>query len=208
MLLAGYQHLDPQGFRRLLNDITILSFRYNIISGLNPNDQESIYNELSQFIRSNNKYDLNFLQKIDPKNDSFEAAFSNKEFRRTSRNHKIVKYILAKIERHLYSSDIDLFSDLYTIEHILPESNGENWKHIPDDVLERCIYRLGNLAILEKKYNNDAETKSYDDKKIIFEKSSVSTTQVIPKYYNQWGEAEINSRQSQLAKQAKQIWKL
>ena len=208
LLLAGYQHLDPQGFRRLLNDITILSFRYNIISGLNPNDQESIYNELSQFIRSNNKYDLNFLQKIDPKNDSFEAAFSNKEFRRTSRNHKIVKYILAKIERHLYSSDIDLFSDLYTIEHILPESNGENWKHIPDDVFERCIYRLGNLAILEKNHNNDAETKSYDDKKIIFEKSSVSTTQVIPNYYNQWGEAEINSRQSQLAKQAKQIWKL
>jgi len=208
LLLAGYQHLDPKIFKKLLNDITILSFRYNIISGLNPNDQETIYNELSQSIRSTNNYDQSILKKIDPKDDSFETAFSNKEFKRTSRNHKIVKYILSKVERKLYKTDIDLFSDLYTIEHIMPESNDENWKHIPDDVFERCIYRLGNLSILENKLNSDSGTKRYEDKKIIFKKSSLNTTRAIPAHYQQWGEPEINSRQSQLANQAKQIWNL
>lgn len=208
LLLAGYQHLDLPKFKKALNDITTLSFTYNIISGRNPNDQEAVYNELSQSIRANNYYDQSILKKIDPKDDSFETAFSHKVFKRTSRNHKIVKYILSKIERKNYSSDIDLFSELYTIEHIMPESNAENWKHIPDDVFERCMYRLGNLAILEGKLNNESGTKSYSDKKLIFAKSALNTTKAIPQYYQEWGENEINARQSQIAKQAKQIWNL
>jgi len=34
------------------------------------------------------------------------------------------------------------------------------------------------------------------------------TTKAIPQHYQEWGENEINSRQSQLANQAKQIWSL
>ena len=149
LLLAGYNHLKDQQFEKLLKDITTISFRYNVIGGLNPNDQETVYNDLALKIRSTDIYDKNILKKINPNDASFETAFSNKEFKRTTRNHKIVKYVLSKIERKLYSNDIDLFSDLYTIEHIMPESIDENWEHIPDDVYERCIYRLGNLAILE-----------------------------------------------------------
>ena len=208
LLLAAYEHLNLQKFKKALSDITTLSFRYNIISGLNPNDQETVYNELSQSIRTNNNYDRTIIKKIDPKDDSFVTAFSNKEFKRTTRNHKIVKYILSKVERKLYSADIDLFSDLYTIEHVMPESNDARWEHIPDEVFERCIYRLGNLVILENKLNKESGTKSYKDKKLIYSKSSLLTTQSIPQHYDEWGEDEINSRQRQIAHQAKQIWKI
>ena len=208
LLLAGYNHLKDQQFEKLLKDITTISFRYNVIGGLNPNDQETVYNDLALKIRSTDIYDKNILKKINPNDASFETAFSNKEFKRTTRNHKIVKYVLSKIERKLYSNDIDLFSDLYTIEHIMPESIDENWEHIPDDVYERCIYRLGNLAILETNLNSESGTKEYSKKKEIFLKSSLKTTITIPTHYNSWGENEINSRQSQLANQAKQIWRL
>ena len=208
LLLAGYQDLDLLKFKKLLNDVTTLSLRYNIISGLNPNDQEVVYNALSKSIRTTNEYNKLILKRIDPNDESFESAFSNKEFKRTSRTHKIVRYILSKIERKLYHNDIDLFSDLYTIEHIMPESNTDNWEHIADNVYERCIYRLGNLAILENALNRESGTRAYEDKKMIFEKSSLSTTKAIAQHYKAWGETEINSRQSQLANQAKQIWNL
>ena len=208
LLIAGFQNLNRQQFEKLLKDVTTISFRYNVIGGLNPNEQEVVYNDLALKIRSTNNYEQNILQKINPNDDSFEAAFSNKEFKRTTRNHKIAKYILSKVELKLYSSDIDLFSDLYTIEHIMPESIVENWGHISDDVYGRCVYRLGNLAILEASLNNDIGTRGYDDKKEIFKKSSLKTTAAISTHYNEWGESQINSRQSQLANQAKQIWRL
>ncbi len=208
LLLAGYDELKSNDFEKLLKHLTIISFRYNIIGGLNPNDQETIYNELSLSIRQNKLYDERILKKIDPKDEFFETAFSNKDFKRTARNHKIVKYILAKIEKNLYSNDIDLFSELYTIEHIMPEDIEEHWETIPDDVYERCVYRLGNLAILEKNLNKEAGTKNFESKKKVFSKSSLKTTTAIPEHYQVWTENEINSRQGQLAKKAKSIWKI
>lgn len=90
----------------------------------------------------------------------------------------------------------------------MPESNDARWEYIPDEVFERCIYRLGNLVILENKLNKESGTKSYKDKKLIYSKSSLLTTQSIPQHYDEWGEDEINSRQRQIAHQAKQIWKI
>ena len=152
-------------------------------------------------------YDPSVLKKIDPRDDSFVTAFSNKEFKRTSRNHKIVKYILASIEKEKYHNDIDFMSDIYSIEHVLPEAIEDNWDEISDDVYQRCVYRLGNLTILEKSLNRQLGNTSYDDKKKLFSKSSLNITKAIPEHYNSWGEEEINNRQGQLAKVAKSIWR-
>ena len=208
LLLAGYEDLGDNGFQKLLKHLTILSFRYNLIAGRNPNDQEVIYNELALSIRKDQQYHSAALKRIDLSDDVFATSFSNKEFPRTSRNHKIVKYILGKIEREKYAADLDLTSDQYTVEHILPESIDENWAHIPDDEYGRCVFRLGNLAVLEARLNKESGTESYAVKKGILEQSSVHSTKVIPARYAEWGEEQINSRQRQLAKLARSIWQI
>jgi len=142
------------------------------------------------------------------KNETFENAFSNKQFRRTTQNHKIVKYIYAKMENFTHQNEIDLESDYYTIEHILPESADEEWGDFSNEEINRSVYRLGNLALLEKKLNRDAGVLNYQHKKEIFKKSNCQTTRSIPGHYEIWSEDKVASRQRKLAKAAKAIWKI
>jgi uncharacterized protein with ParB-like and HNH nuclease domain len=209
LLLASYEHLDKSNFTKILKAIVMVSFRYNVIGGLNPNDQEVVYNQSALKIRRGESFSFAWLDQIYPEDDSFETAFSNIEFKRTARGHKIIRYILGNIEKQLYQNPIDYQSATFSIEHILPENPEEGaWDHIPDDTLDRCVYRLGNLALLEKNLNKDANSKGYAHKREILTRSSVQSTANIPNHYDQWNEQSIISRQRQLARVAKGIWRL
>lgn len=208
LLLSAYGLLTEQDFKRVLKACSIISFRYNIIGGLNPNEQENVYNAAALSIRKIKQFNLGDLRSIYPEDENFKTEFSNKVFKNTSRNHKIVKYIYAKIERYKYHADIDQDSELYTIEHILPESPGSAWNYIGDDVIERCGYRLGNMTLLEKNLNKDIGTDGFEVKKQVYAKSSIQLTQAIAEHYDEWNEETISQRQARLAVEAKSIWLL
>ena len=208
LLLAAYEELSIPDFTKVLRSIVVISFRYNVIGGLNPNDQEVVYNNIALKIRRGERFEEKLLEPVYPQDNSFETEFSNTEFKRTSRGHKITRYILGKIEKQANHKHLDYFADLYSIEHILPESPGNNWDEIEDDTLERCVYRLGNLALLEKNLNEKADNLSYEDKKPILGQSGVGVTSIIPERYPEWNEQSITTRQRQLAKIATAIWRL
>jgi len=88
---SGYKNLQDEDFKKLVRYCSIVSFRYNIIGGLNPNAQEDVYNAIALQINSTKKFDVSGLQSVYVSNNSFENDFSTKQFKNTSRNHKIVK---------------------------------------------------------------------------------------------------------------------
>jgi uncharacterized protein with ParB-like and HNH nuclease domain len=208
LLIAAYKHLSKQDFIKLLKTIVIVSFRYNVIGGLNPKEQEDVYNTLALKINREKTFALKDLEKVYVRDESFHADFSNKQFRRNARNHHVVKYIFAKIEHNKYQHDIDFNSDTYSVEHILPESADESWGDFKDEEINRSIYRLGNLTILEKNLNKEAATLPYHKKTDLFKKSSILLTKAIAENYENWNENKISSRQKQLATEAKSIWRL
>lgn len=208
LLLSGYKNLEINYFKKLVKICAVISFRYNIIGGLNPNAQEDVYNSIALKINTEKKYGILDFQSIYVPDSSFENDFSTKQFKNTSRNHKIVKYILAKIEEYKFRNEINYDSDLYTIEHILPESADESWGNFSQEELNRSIYRIGNLCLLERKLNKEADILKYIDKVKIFEKSKSHLTSSIPNNYTSWNEAKVSSRQKELAKDAKSIWRI
>jgi uncharacterized protein with ParB-like and HNH nuclease domain len=208
LLIAGYKNLDIKMFLKLVKVASTISFRYNIIGGLNPNEQEEIYNKVAITIHNSKTFDLKTLQSVYVSNNNFENDFVSKQFKNTSRNHKIVKYILSRIEQYSYQNEINPESDIYTIEHILPESADETWGDFSGEEVERSIYRLGNLTLLEKKLNRDADTLKYQDKKDYFIKSNCNLTKNIPNSFETWNESKITTRQRELAKAAKSIWSI
>lgn len=52
LFISGYRNLTTEGFSRLTKTCSIISLRYNIIGGLNPNVQEDIYNTVALKIES------------------------------------------------------------------------------------------------------------------------------------------------------------
>ncbi len=207
LLMSAKSNLTDSDFTLLVKYCSIIYMRYNIIGGLNPNEQEGIFNKLAVHIQEFKKYDKSYFKEIYPADEAFEIAFSNKEFSNTSRNNKVIKYILTKIENYITSADFDFQSDKNSIEHILPENPDESWD-IDDDVLNRCKYRIGNLTLLERTKNSNLKNKVFEEKKKVFANSTFKITQQIAETFDTWNEENIATRQRKLARKAKTIWRI
>lgn len=208
LFLSALSNLEIDKFNKIAQICSVISFRYNIIGGLNPNEQEDVYNTVAINIATNKKFSMLDFQPIYVSDINFENDFCTKGFKNTSRNHKIVKYILSRIELYQYQNEIDPQSDLYTIEHILPENATEEWGEFTWEEINRSVYKIGNLTLLEKNLNKDAAQKAYSEKIKIYNTSNSKITQSISENYHTWNEDKVSARQRELAKHAKSIWRI
>ncbi|MDR2033845.1 MAG: DUF262 domain-containing HNH endonuclease family protein [Helicobacteraceae bacterium] len=216
LLIACYVKFyekDRNGFVDILEAVSILSFRYNIICSLPPYEQESLYNEIARKV-SDGTYKKaveirRALKDIYPDDKVFEAAFSRKTLKTSDgRNKKVVRYILFEIERDKTNRDLDEESDAYSLEHILPENPAKGWEHIDDSLANRLTYRLGNIALLETAKNRDLGNADYAAKLKTYQTSEFQTTKAIAEHYKEWNEDKVEARQTRLAKAAAHIWKI
>lgn len=206
LLLIAYTKLSESQFAKLLHKIVIISFRYNVICNKNPNEQETAYNRLAMTLIDGNDLDLNVLKNALYVTDAeFEQIFAYKELPDNSRNNKIAKYILGKIEHFESSADIDL--DHSTLEHILPESPNLNVWHWADHKVQQFHYRLGNMTLLEYGKNKDLGNADFKTKKEVYKTSTIPMTKKIAESdIEEWTETEIDRRQQDFAKKAVGIW--
>lgn len=208
LLMSAYKKLNIGVFERLLSDIIIVGFRYNVICGKNPNDIERVYNNIAMRIYSEANYNRELLKDIYVDDNEFVTVFTHKIFSPSTRNNKVVKYILGKYERFKGGTrDVSLSSETDTIEHILPQNPGLEWGDDNYD-FDSLMYRIGNLCLLEKNYNRELENKTYSEKCNVYLQSAFETTRVIPNEYHEWNSNTINQRQQHIANCAKSIWKI
>ncbi len=207
LLISAYNKLDEDDFKKILRITTVIYMRYNIIGGLNPNDQEGVFNKIAVSIENTGDFSLSDFKEIYPSDDEFKISFTNKELRNNSRNRKVIKYILISLENCVANVAYDFTSETNTIEHILPQNPDDSWD-IDDNIIDKYKYRLGNLSLLEKGKNNDIQNLPYTEKKDILKESMFKTTSGVAKYYDDWGPDEIVSRQQWMAKNATSIWKI
>ena len=109
VLLAAFERFEEDGragFRRFLRAIAVVSFRYNVICSRQSNEQEVVYNQVARGI-SSGRIDgaaaaIAELRPVSPGDGEFGAAFADKALRTTSsRNSKVVRFILLRLEAQL-----------------------------------------------------------------------------------------------------------
>ena len=112
--------------------------------------------------------------------DSFRNAFTEKQIRTTSsRNKRLVRYILFRVESHVTSRDYDFDSARYSIEHVLPENPKDQWPQFSDIQVEQSVYRLGNMSLLQAGHNRDLGNQSFDAKQQIYRSAIRSMVQLV-----------------------------
>ena len=213
LLLAARRALTDAEFTRVLRACAVVSFRYNVIGNLATNEQERVYNAVAEKIaRKELTGPLEIIRALRPvysSDEQFLSAFAEKQIRTTTaRNRQVVRYILFEVERQASTRAFDYTSDKYTIEHVLPESPGDNWATFTDDQIDRCVFRIGNMTPLAAGPNRDLGNMSYVDKKPIFEGSEFEITRRITSENHDWTPERIASRQRWLANQATAIWRI
>lgn len=103
LLLAAYRSLDEEGFTSVLRAVSIVSFRYNVISNMLTHEQERVYNDIARRITSgeitHSSEVIRALAPIYVDDETFRNGFAVKVLRTTSsRNRQVARYILSMIE--------------------------------------------------------------------------------------------------------------
>ncbi len=205
LLLSVYFKMYGQ-LETVLRIIRTITFRYNVICKLNPNELERAYNRAAVKVYNEKILTAQELQKelknvfID--DETFKNIFSTRSFDTTkTKDKRIIRYILLSIENHQYHKDYHLFDTNATIEHIFSEKYFSNEEGIEDSM----IYRLGNLTLLESSLNRECTNKSFMQKIDIYKRSQYEITKKIAEN-TEWNKHIIRHRQSELAKIAASIW--
>ncbi|WP_050933296.1 DUF262 domain-containing protein, partial [Vibrio harveyi] len=214
MLMSSYRKFyqsDRNTFTKILNAISVISFRYNVICSLPPQDQEGLYSSVATRIESGELASFNTiiqaLRDIYPSDVMFSGAFAAKQLRTTnSRNQKVVQYILKRLEEKISGAAVDLATNRFNIEHILPQKVTSGWSDFSEMRHSQSVYRLANMVILERSINLAVGNGSYESKKEGLSNSSIQTTKAVPALFDSWTPEAIDSRQKYLATQAKSIW--
>ena len=212
LLFAAWEYFSKEDFIRVLKLVSAISFRYTIVSSLNPNDLESAYHWAAKAVTDGEATTLaavfHRLGSIYVNDEKMQQDFSQLEIS-TKGHKKLVKYILARLEQHVSGRACDPETDPGTVEHILPENPAEEWEATyPSDKWDDDVYRLGNLTLLEASPNRDIGNKSYADKCPAYDRSNYRLTQEVARMApEQWTPELVNQRQIRLAKVAAQVWK-
>ena len=216
LLLAAFERWaddDRTGFSRLLRAVAVVSFRYNVICGRQSNEQERQYNRIACALANHAlggaADTIGELRSVYPDDGEFRAAFADKELRTTSsRNRKVARYLLFRLERHVSGEDFDFESAQYDLEHVLPERPGEAWDQFDDRQRESFTYRLGNLTLLSAADNRTAGNAGFAAKRSTYGDSRFAVTRRIAADYDAWTVDKIASRQRWMARQATSVWRL
>ncbi|MGI2324591.1 MULTISPECIES: DUF262 domain-containing protein [unclassified Methylococcus] len=213
MLMAARRKLGDADFEALLRATVVIAFRYNVIGAQHTGEQERIYHTAAlKLHKGEAKTLLDALETLRPVylgDDAFRADFADKSIKTTqSRNAKVVRYILCKLERQAGGIDFDPESATYTIEHVLPQSPQVGWEAFSDRDLDNFVYRLGNMVMLEAGKNKAIANQPYADKRLVLEQSSLKLTRELAEENEDWTPERIDARQNKLARLATAVWRI
>jgi uncharacterized protein with ParB-like and HNH nuclease domain len=208
-LFAAYEKFSPDNFTRLLKLVCVLSFRYTVVSSLNPNELETLFNKVAIAITNgettNPRQVFDSLRSVYVSDEKFSQDFSLLSISTKGQKKKLVRYIIWKLEINALERS-DISEDGFSIEHILPESPTDGWRqNFSDAQVEEMTYRIGNLIPLEPSLNRQIGNELYAIKHTIYQQSIYALTNNV--VADEWTPDTLSARQRSLAQRAVHIWR-
>ncbi len=213
LLFSAWEKFNSHDFERILKLVSVIAFRYTIVSKLNTNELEPIYHDAAQSVSNEKITDpagvFSLIKNIYVNDEKFLRDFASLQIDTSRRRKKLAKYILARLESDCSRRTCDPETDPATIEHVLPENPMDDWvEHFPKEHWSSFLYRLGNLTLLETNVNRRIGNSTYDEKRPEYAQSVYEITRSIAsKAPEEWTPALLERRQQDMARRAVHIWR-
>ncbi|MCX5203125.1 DUF262 domain-containing protein [Streptomyces sp. NBC_00237] len=160
---------------------------------------------LHQLLSANNRYW--------PDDDELRGKFRDAPFYLYGRPEQR-KLVLQRLEESYdHPEPVDFAAAKLTIEHVLPQSAGDEWMRIlaedaadgetPQDVHARLQHTLGNLTLTAQ--NSELSNHPFDRKQDLLNSSHLEMNRRIAAT-DRWGAREIRARADELAERALALW--
>jgi hypothetical protein len=132
-------------------------------------------------------------------------------------NKKVRQYVLLRLDSALAAAGATYDYDTITVEHVLPQTPAvdSSWLDWWPDEDERSAWthRIGNLLLLTRRKNSEAQNFEFADKKVRYFSTKgggaspfVSTTQVLAE--DEWTPKVVARRQAKAVGALKKLWAL
>ncbi|MBS2024070.1 MAG: DUF262 domain-containing protein [Deltaproteobacteria bacterium] len=213
LFFACWEKCSRADFVRVLKLVSVLTFRYSVIGGLNPNRLELAYHQAAKAVLDGSVTSLSGilekLSEIQIGDEKFRRDFADISLTTSGAGKKLAKYILCRLEEDASGKAIDPETDPGSIEHVLPENPGALWEGaIPQVQWPLFTYRLGNLTLLEATANRQIGNQQYPQKVEAYAHSKYALTKaLLADAPSDWSTAHIEQRQQRLAARAAHIWR-
>lgn len=213
LLFVVWEKWSRRDFVRTLKLLSVVAFRYTVVSRLNTNELEPVYHRASKAVKDGSANTLrelfDLLRPIYVPDGQTATAFTYLSISARGPRKRLVKHILARFEQDASGGPCDPESDPGTIEHILPENPESEWDDVfPLAVREAATNRIGNLTLLEAKPNRDVGNTIYARKLNAYARSGYALTRAICEIApEEWTLSFLDERQRQLAKRAVHLWR-
>lgn len=214
LLLAAKRALSEADFSGLLRACVVIAMRFNVICGYSTAEQERTYNTVAERIAKGEILSLapalTAMTNIYPNDAAFRPAFAEKAIRTTqSRNNRVARYILCKLEKHIAPEhDYEFTSDSFTVEHVLPQKPQSGWDSFSDEETQALVYRLGNMTLIQAGTNKDLGNGPFSAKRAAYESSGFEITRKLARDHAEWTPEQIAAHQNWMAAQATAIWRI
>lgn len=213
LLFTVWERFSKQNFVRVLKLVSVISFRYTVVSRLNTNPLEPTCHRAAKAVMDGQAQTprdvFTLLKSLYVDDARMKQDFSLMAVDIGGRWGKLTRYILAGLEGDASGRACDHDTDPFTVEHILPQNPVDAWNEsIPSGLWEESIYRLGNLTLLESAANRRLHNAVYTDKLAAYAQSTYVLTRRIPEMAPEhWTQELLDKRQQQLAERATHLWR-
>jgi hypothetical protein len=185
--------------------------RFLIVGGARSGSVEEAYANLAVKVNTEEiktaKQLLAGILAVVPFDEEFRTAFASARVAKNS----LARYYLRSLERRVKNESEPEFvpndDTAINLEHILPESAGKNWGHVPPETAAVLHRRIGNMVLLQASKNSAIGNDKFADKLPVLKASGFSLTREVASNTS-WGVDEINKRQARLAVLAVKTWPL
>jgi hypothetical protein len=212
LYLSKYRH-QPSQLLRFFQDLDRLASAM-MISRFNINDRIKRYGQLLAAIEGDQDlYAMNSpLQLIQKECDRVITALDGDIYY----DIKTRLYILLRLDATLSEGGATYSFSKITVEHVLPQNPAPSSQWLEwfptEELRSQYVHRLGNLVLLSRSKNSQAQNYDFDVKKQKYftGRDGVSpfalTTQVLKE--QQWTPTVVEHRQVELLNHLKQLWRL
>ena len=218
--------LNPRSIVRTIERFTFL---YSAVSRQPINKCEKVYSEharqLNKAVQSpdakQRRVDVekvltalrNALIALVPAREVFKESFMSIAYKNTQQARHFVGYILDTVNASMArTNELRVDPNNVNTEHVLPQSPAQGWGLSTRDVAP-YVNLLGNLTLVDKRINSLAGNNGLPEKLDILDKSELPVTKALVRDIRNsavnWGQAEIEQRQAQLADLAyDSVWRI
>ena len=213
LLFAVWERFSKEDVVRVLKLVSVISFRYSVVSRLNTNPLEPTYHRAAKAVMDGQARTpaavFALLKPLYVDDARMKQDFALLSVDTSGRWDKLTRYMLARLESDASGRACDPDTDPGTVEHILPENPVDSWEEsFPPGLWEESIYRLGNLTLLESAANRRLGNAVYSEKLSAYAQSGYTLTRRIPEIApEQWTPELLDERQRQLAERAAHLWR-